>query len=192
MGILLSKPCGRMPIPLTTCPCCGRGIRPSRGWTWVEPNELLRATEDEKCKTPSLCRKCPIGEGIEGMLEGVAGLLWIGAKHYPTPEAFIKETHTMGISRRLNTVPRDFVLGETWVLLAHRRAIHAPLEIGSEPEWTPGIFQIFKPTSLEIVCDGSESEDIIESYKNRGLTPVIVRPVQENDNQRELIIKQPN
>ena len=189
-GIFLSKPCGRLPIALTTCPSCGRGIRPSRGWTWVEPTELLRATEEEKCGTPALCNKCPIGKGIEDMLGGQAGLIWIGEKHYPTPQAFIKESRAMGISRRLNSVPRDFILGETWVLLAHRLAIHAPLEIGKEPEWTPGIFQIFKPTSLEIVCDGNESDETIESYKKRDLTPVIVRPIGENDNQKELKIAQ--
>ena len=185
-GTLYSKPCGRLPIPLTTCPCCGRGIKQSRGWTWVDPNELIRAVEEEKCKTPALCEHCPIAAGIKGMLGSRAGLLWIGEGHYPTTKAFTQESNALGISRRLGAVPREFVLGETWVLLAHRRAIQEPLEMGKDPKWTAGIFQIFKPTSMEIVCDGTESEKTIDDYVKRGLTPVIVEKVDANKNQREL------
>ena len=52
---------------------------------------------------------------------GKAGLLWIGEQFYPTPGEFTREAEELGISRRISAVPRDFKLGETWVLFAHRK-----------------------------------------------------------------------
>lgn len=188
-GSLSSVNCGRLPIPLTTCPCCGRGIKPARGWTWVDPNELIRAADTNVCTTSHLCSGCPIARGIDNALEGMAGLIWVGEKYYPTPKSFIKESNEVGISRRLNSVPHAFVLGKTWILLAHRRAIQEPLAMGKEPKWIPGIFQIFKPTGLEIICDGTETEETIAQYEQRGLTPVRIKRGSEsmnNDGQKNL------
>jgi len=42
MGGLLAEPCERLPFPLHECRTCGGGIKPSRGWTWIEPDELFR------------------------------------------------------------------------------------------------------------------------------------------------------
>ena len=56
---------------------------------------------------------------------GRVGLIWVGEKFYPTPQDFCAEAEKMGISRRIPAVPNDFVLGETWVWLAHRKAIEA-------------------------------------------------------------------
>ena len=36
------QPCGRLPIPLTCCPCCGTGIKYARGITWIDPAPLLK------------------------------------------------------------------------------------------------------------------------------------------------------
>lgn len=36
------KPCGRLPLILRPCPCCGSGLKYSRGVTWVDPVPLLR------------------------------------------------------------------------------------------------------------------------------------------------------
>jgi hypothetical protein len=49
-------------------------------------------------------------------------LLWIGRGHY-SPDAFLKESRELGVSRRIAALPKGLVLGETWVLLAHLDAV---------------------------------------------------------------------
>lgn len=168
--------CGRLPIALTVCPCCGHGFKPSRGWTWVDADKLIEAAPNQ-CKSTS-CLYCPIGGMIKDGI-GKAGLLWIGEEYYSTPTDFDREASQFGISRRISAVPNDFVVGETWVLLAHRKGIMQPIEFGKEPEYIPAIFRIFKPSRIEVICDGSESDDLIESYLRRGLTPVIIRHAED-------------
>jgi hypothetical protein len=51
------------------------------------------------------------------------GLIWVGEAFYGNPQRFLDEAATMGISRRIAAVPRGFVLGEDYVLLAHRLCI---------------------------------------------------------------------
>lgn len=165
-------PCGRLPIPVATCPCCGYGIRPARGWTWVDGDKFLAEAGD--CQASDAhCRTCPLERLLfEGI--GRAGLLWIGEKFYPNTVEFLYEAEQFGISRRITQVPKGFVVGETFVLLAHRKAIVGPYEIGKEPEFTPGIFRIFRPERIEVVVDGTEPDEVIEGYLKRGLTPVRV------------------
>ena len=43
----LAAPCGKLPIPLTVCPVCGQGIKPSRGWTWINGKKLVDYLLDE-------------------------------------------------------------------------------------------------------------------------------------------------
>lgn len=163
--------CGRLPIPLTVCPCCGHGFKPSRGFTWVDADRLIESAPHE-CKSTS-CLYCPIGGMIRDGI-GRAGLLWIGEEYYKTPLDFERESAQIGISRRISQVPNDFEIGKTWVLLAHRKAIMNPIEFGKEPTYIAGIFRIFKPSRIEVICDGNEPDDLIESYLRRGLTPVMV------------------
>jgi hypothetical protein len=47
-------------------------------------------------------------------------------------------------------------------------------KIGEKPEFSPGIFRIFKPQRLEIIVTGEEDDDTIEGYLERGLSPVVV------------------
>jgi hypothetical protein len=34
-------PCCKLPIKLDVCPTCHAGIKPARGWTWVDGDALL-------------------------------------------------------------------------------------------------------------------------------------------------------
>jgi hypothetical protein len=114
---------------------------------------------------------------------GQVGLIWVGERYYPTIGHFTREADQMGISRRIHAVPKDFKLGETWVMLAHRNAIlKETVKMGDEPEFTPGIFRIFKPTAIEAVVSGEEDDDEIEKLLKRGLTPVKV----EREEQMEM------
>lgn len=123
-----------------------------------------------------------------------AGLLWIGERFYATPDAFNREAGQMGVSRRIKAVPHGFELGTTWVLLAHRRAIAAGCTecrgttmSGAEPcrtcdgtgsVWTAGIFHVFKPIAIEAVVHEETTAETAAALRERGLTPVCVRPEQ--------------
>lgn len=167
--------CGRFPIPLTICPCCSGGIKQTRSWTWINPSLLLK---DQNCSTPGgRCLLCPMGALAR---EERAGLLWIGTAFYPTPEAFQAEAAKMGVCRRITTVPKDFKPGETWVLMAHPKAILGPIEQvdGAEPKqtYTKGIVFAFKPSRIEKCVTEAELADVAEMAKleKRGITPVVL------------------
>lgn len=176
-----SRDCGRLPIPLTVCSCCGEGIKQSRGFTWV----LSALFMQHKCRHNDFAEcfiGCPLGTDTGGTRYG---LMWVGEKFYPTPTHFIREGRAMGISKRIARMPRDFVVGETWILLAHRKAVgpffpDSPLV----PEYSPGIFQAFKPSRIEYVVKGTESEDELNSMEKRGFT--LVKVVRDVDAQQTI------
>lgn len=156
----IGQPCGKLPIPLIVCPCCGQGVKPSRGWTWINW-ELIR---DHPCKIEK-CKGCVPFDGSEIRF----GLLWIGEKFYSSPEQFTNEAKRLGVSRRISAVPHDFKIGETWVLVAHRKAIR-----GKDQEY-PGIFHAFKPTAIEYIVKGTESDDELDKLEKRGFTLIDVK-----------------
>lgn len=128
--------CELLPVPMEVCPCCGGGIKPARGWTWVSPDGLLPhhtepvAIEGKQVGTSTHAggkphRGCPLNK--PGLLGERAGLIWIGEVYYPTPESWVAEGKAMGFSRRISAVPQGYVAGETWVLVGHRKAIQEGL-----------------------------------------------------------------
>lgn len=186
----LAEDCHRLPLPLTVCPTCNHGIKPARGWTWVA-NELLKpgcsildvpadfhAAHCEHCIvcTPSLIRAFD-EEGVD-QGEGRCGLIWIGAAHYPTPEDFMEEAATQGVSRRISAVPKGFLLGKTWVLMAHRSAILGPecsdgMVGNAKPQ--AGVVTAFRPRAIELILRESEvTPERIEKEAKRGVSIVSV------------------
>lgn len=171
----IAQPCGRLPIPLTCCPCCSQGIKPSRGWTWVDADKLFEANTCARAGRD--CILCPLGDKL-----GRAGLLWIGEKYYATPGDFSMEAAQKGISRRLSQVPRDFKVGDTSVLLAHRKCIrNDEVAAGTlqgldlkDAVWTPGVFQLFLPTAIEYIVSDNESPEELQKLADRGFTLVRV------------------
>lgn len=185
----LSEPCPKLPIELHVCPVCHSGIKPSRGWTWIKPDPF---TDPGPHAGDPHDAVCPFG--APGRIGERCGLLWIGESFYKTPEAFAREAATVGVSRRISAVPKDFVLGETWALVAHRKAIPGECEHGapagtpcskcpkgeSAGEWHHGIFSAFKPERIEYVVRGDETEEDLEAMVADGITPVrVVRAEQE-------------
>lgn len=187
-------PCGRLPHPLHICPTCGHGIKQTRGFTWIHPAELLELAKPchwhWKCSPSVGSLSCPLAD--PGALGDRAGLLWIGEKFYSSTLDFNAEASELGISRRIATLPHGFKLGETWVLLAHPKAITdqstifdgAPkLPDGFELPG-PGVFRIFKPTRLEKIVSESEAldDEAMTALRKRGITPVAV-PDDDDDHQ---------
>lgn len=160
------RSCGALPIELSVCPTCRHGIKPARGWTWINLAALVAV---RGCKKEGGCGDCPIADA---KIQDV-GLIWIGEKFYPHTLAFNKEAATQGISRRITQVPRKFKLGETWVALAHRKAIEAL------PDPLPGIFKVFLPTAIEYVVKEDDSPEKLERLEKRGITLVRVVPIEE-------------
>ena len=180
-------PCDRLPYELTCCPTCSQGIKPARGWTWVDVAKLFEGphgsvafnyplASDPTPGTPCACR-CPLCRTPEKL--GKAGLLWIGEKFYKFPNQFIKEGVDMGFSRRIKAVPQGFKIGETWVLLAHLKALSATITTttGEPPKttYTPGIFYAWLPQRIEILFNESERDSAaVKAAEKRGIFPVFV------------------
>lgn len=175
------SPCGRLPIPLTVCPCCGEGVKQGRGFAWVT-NELIA---EEECLTGSdpdgrECGTCPFNPAE---MPHKLGLLWVGAKFYPAPANFLSEAQTQGVSKRIAQIPKDLVLanaGEdkppTVILLAHPKVTIKRPELGGDPASCegPAIFSSFRADRIEYVVRGDETDEEIEALEKRGVTPVLV------------------
>ncbi len=186
----MARGCGKLPLVLDVCPTCSAGIKPTRGWTWVDSDALFRerACDNWITEKPWECEPCPLEEGA-----GRAGLLWIGESFYKTTSAFLAEVQFHGVSRRIPAVPNDFKLGETWVLVAHRKAVTSPGYGQDETEpaiihqYRPAIFHLFRPERIEYVVKGDEPEKKLEAMVKRGITPVKVVPVVEDELQDKLV-----
>lgn len=181
-------PCDRLTFEIPeVCPCCGNGTKFSRGWTWVDPDRFFggdHVPEVEKIADhPALIHEPEAKEFVAGYLcdcldglcpvcrparmNGRAALLWIGEKHY-TPQEFKDEAAKLGVSKRIAGIPRDLVLGQTWVLCAHKKAItrEDPVETHNAEGGTtdvlfqenhyPGVFFAFKPTRIERIVKQSD------------------------------------
>lgn len=192
-------PCDRLPLELTVCPTCSQGIKQSRGWTWVDVAALVDGTH-RGCGDEWECPFC-FRPGDMGM----AGLLWVGGKFYPSVKSFEDEARAMGISRRIAAVPRGFAAGKTWVLLAHPKTIarrcgcvrdgYESMSLISPPDpkcehcegtgmvFTTGIFKVWQPLRIEKILEESKrgTEEHLDLEK-RNITPVFV-PDNDADHQ---------
>ena len=179
-------PCDRLPFELSVCPCCSQGIKPARGWTWIDvaklfqgahltgqplkifPGNVVQARELCPCATTNFCPLC-----VKPEVMGKAGLLWIGERFYKTPDQFIAEGVSLGFSRRIKSVPQGFKIGETWVMLAHAKAI---VKIDWQAEgYSSGIFYVWLPQRLERIRLESERDSAeVQADAKRGIQSVYV------------------
>lgn len=199
-------PCDRLPLALTVCPVCSGGIKQTRAWTWIDVNGLVQGphTENERpCRDRISDRICPFCTLPSVM--GKAGLLWIGERFYPTPADFLQEGRDMGFSRRIKSVPRGFKLGETWVLLAHPKAVRTEVDAAIDElkkggpafvvgnptegfsarkvEMKPGVFYVWQPTRLEkILPESDRGTDKEKDLTKQGMTCIFV-PDDDRDHQ---------
>lgn len=204
MGGQLALPCGRLPMEMTVCPTCNAGIKPTKGWTWINPQALfgiedsaMHVSSEQGCIKNQVeikgkecgyvyCSSCYVGSPPER-----AGLIWIGTAFYEDAAAFAAEAREMGISRRIPAVPNDFEAGKTVVYLGHRHGIQKQCDCDpaerSECEecggdgwyWVPAIFGAFVPTHIEKVVGEDVTEEEVEKLEKRGIVPVIVRKKEQ-------------
>ncbi len=209
VGPQLTRPCGKLPITLERCATCGEGFSFSRAMRWVDPTKLIPegACETKSLTGPGdslawedsrKCLGCPAAN-VEAIIGDRAVLIWIGEGHYATPRAFMDEAVERGISRHLNNgVPKGFEVGKDWVLLAHAKCGTKDCECehatddalvydkdcttckGSGKVDVAGIFTMFKPTAVEYVCRGDETDEELDALVKRNITPVRVKRIGEN------------
>jgi len=185
-GPASGAPCGRLPFPLHVCPTCSAGIKPGRGWTWIEPSALFHLDSPwrngaAKCAAdPRICEQCPLGGRA---LTGKHGLLWVGEGFYRSPRIFMAEAAKRGISRKLGALPKGFKLGETWVFLAHRKTV-----VDEPYKFSPGVFTAFKPSGVDLVIADEHNvpERAVKLAEELGSAARIVKVVRDVDTQRDL------
>jgi len=163
--------CDRLPYELEVCPVCGSGIKFTRGFTWIDWNKYA-GLHKERCVCPNTCPIC-----VPDPLHPY-GLLWVGEQFY-TPEEFTLEALKMGVSRRIAAVPRNFKLGETWILFAHIKACGTRLEDQNDGTQkrvgVPGVFYGHRPTSIEqLIWESEATEEKLSELNKKHITPIII------------------
>jgi hypothetical protein len=178
--------CDRLPYKIDNCPVCSSGLKFSRGWSWIdwqkyagEHGSLIDALSPERknaeCRDDVNCPICWPSRFVQPY-----GLIWVGEKFY-TPDAFVRESLQLGISRRIpftGSIPRmskNLKLGETWILFAHKHVIKVGKDALGKDLYEPAIFHSFRPTRLELLLWESEAvpERLLELEK-AGITPIII------------------
>lgn len=167
--------CCRMPIVLHICPTCSQGIKQTRGWSWIDPRPWLKGPCEKGLGHTMICPAASDSMGNR------VGLIWIGTQFYPTPNTFLHEADTQGISRRISALPKGFELGRDWVFLAHPKAV-ASIDAEGKPVMLPAVFRIFKPTAIEKIVTDQTPFDELEALRKKGITPVVV-PHDDKDHQ---------
>ncbi len=151
-------------------------MKAGRGFQWVKWEFLgMGPCLKWQNNTEDFCL-CPLG--VKRDPDEKLGLMWTGEKYYPKPEDFMAEARAQGVSKRIPAVPRDFVLGKTWLALAHRKAISRQVmpPQGDQPvtEYHAAVFSLFLPTEIQYVVTGEETDEQLEAMEKKGITPVQV------------------
>jgi len=205
-GEYISMPCDRLPLPLTTCPVCGQGIKVSRGFTEINPyrlwgphdGSLVELIDDQPLT--AICkdrfRPCFMCDPQDQP----AYIMLVGEKYYKTPEDFLDEAHGMGISKRIPFIPKNLELGKTVIYLAHPKAVEIKQPVALQQalniveqsetkqprlleteiiERCLGIFCAFIPKRVEkLIWESELTDEKREELKRRGITPI---PIPDND-----------
>lgn len=175
--------CGKLPLPLAVCPCCGEGFPPSRAPRWIDPGRLFAGIECRKDFEGCLLYRetfgvsCPLD--LPDML-GRALLVWIGERFYPTPASFLAEISKLGLSRRISSFPKGFEIGKTFLFFAHRRTATAPdlfADPGAIQAEGPAIFAFLRPTRVEYVVKDSDGPKKLARIRKSGILPVEVHRI---------------
>lgn len=128
--------CDRLPYNLSVCSTCGQGLHVTRApmrvdaeklfgkhfrmfptnqtKTYVEDHKVIDAplVDMKECEEFAVCPFCNPTKMKSAWLMGV------GRKYY-TPRSFMEEANKLGVSKRIHAVPKEFKLGESWILLTH-------------------------------------------------------------------------
>ena len=165
-------PCCKLPFPLSSCPCCGTAVKFTRGFTWINT--------DLFCFKTAAATWCS-GDCILNMPGQSIGLMWVGESHYPTVRDFEREAAAIGVSKRLNVLPKGLQPG-AWVVLAHNKAVvnfndSAPADPAADlVTYKPGAFMVFKVEKLQYVVKPSDTEETLKRIADKNIELIEVKP----------------
>lgn len=182
-GGLFWAACDRLPIEIGPCPVCGAGPRFTRApmeinayerWGKHEVGENFEYESRTHFPIYCACSPCFVCQPPGGI-----SYLWgVGEKYY-TPQEFVTEARTMGVSKRIPHVPKNMVLGTTVMYLSHKKAIHAGTDDDGQDIWKPGVFCAFIPQRVEkLVWESEATEENLEALRKRGIAPI---PIPDGD-----------
>ena len=103
-------------------------------------------------------------------------IMWVGHKYY-TVESFTEEAMKMGVSKRIPFIPNGMVPGKSVVYLAMKNCSGEIIGFDNDgkPVKKDCIFGSFTPTAFEYIMTESKATDsVIEEYKERGISVVVV------------------
>lgn len=188
MGEGIAHTCPSLPLPFNECECCKYTPSFYRDFQWIRKAYIkhIRKPTGQACDP-----ECPVCYGVNDQDE--YGLMWVGRKYY-TPEEFIAEDKTMGICKAIKQIPKGLVLGETWILIAHPRAIidssnpeykkayeywvTRGIDKGEkepQPPSYPGVFYAFRPIGVEMLIYQSQATpERLAGLEAKGITPIVV------------------
>lgn len=94
----------------------------------------------------------------------------VDTRGYPTPQDWINEGKTAGISRRLNNgLPKGFEIGKSVMFVIHGKAFN-----NLDGTYSPGFIASFVPKEIQYVVTGKEPESYLRSLAKKGITLVNV------------------
>jgi hypothetical protein len=174
----LSEPCDRLPIPVVPCPCCGERIKQVRGFQWVTRDYALKGAKPCTGEGVHSHRSCVVCTP-DLMSQERYGLIWVGEAFYPTMDDWAKEAMKLGVSKRVNAIPKGVEIGVTWVLVAHPKGVMNPTSTGEDDEFAPAICSAFRVKRIELIVTPSmKKEKWVKDLVKKGVTLV---EVPEND-----------
>jgi hypothetical protein len=116
----------------------------------------------------------PIEHCVDQRMQGTtAGMMWVHDKNYPSAAHFFQECRTRPVEMHIRKLHCGIKPGESWILLAHRKAIvdygnggcmgwideHG--QAHSDVIYKPGIFAMFKVEKIEfLVGDGTTNAEL--------------------------------
>lgn len=185
VGSGFSIPCDALPFEIRFCPQCGYRppfsraiVKLNKGYFNFEGNRKHR--EEGKCSCPPTCPICGCIAKDLSLKPEYYGLMWVGEMHY-TPESFIEEAKEMGVSKRISKIPKWLKLGETWVVLAHKKVKfydEGHLENGmakAVPVEREAVFYAFRPQRIEkLIWKHQATKKKLEQMEKQGFTPVVI------------------
>jgi hypothetical protein len=174
VGNGLTRSCDMLPVKLLPCPTCGFKVPFNRGFMWLSKKWIENYAKGHRatvtCTCPENCSLCfPETNDLKKY-----GFMWVGSNDY-SPASFIAEARKQGISKRIAKIPKGLKLGETWVLLGHKKAIASGSVDSKKPEYTPGVFYAFVPQRVEkLIWKSQATPKFLKELEEQGITPVIV------------------
>jgi hypothetical protein len=175
----VSVACDGLPLDLEPCSECGFAMGFSRGVQLIPrgylESKVQRAHKTRDCTDTFPCAVCTPGQ--------TTAFMWVSKDLY-SPSSFIAEARKMGVSKRFarGSLPREFKIGQTWVLLAHKKAnfLKDPQDFTKGYNEAPGVFYAFRPQRIEVpMWKDSEAQEI-RDLEVQGFTVVLIDKTEEN------------